>query len=107
IAMLFRGDADTPPELARLNGVDTGAMTRTLDRLEAKGLLRRERCHEDRRVVKIMLTEEGEAKAREIPANIARMLSQHLRGFTADDVAQLMHYLRHMLANGSDGGLLP
>src|SRR5690606_5654986 len=107
IAMLFRGNADTPAELARLNGVDTGAMTRTLDRLEAKGLLQRERCHEDRRVVKIMLTEEGEAKAREIPANIAHMLSQHLRGFDADEATRLMHYLRRMLANGSDGGFTP
>ena len=41
IALLCKGRADTPAELARLNGVDTGAMTRTLDRLEAKGLVRR------------------------------------------------------------------
>jgi len=78
IAMLYRGDADTPAELARLNGVDTGAMTRTLDRLEAKGLLRRQRCCEDRRVVKLALTEEGEAKARQIPANIASMINHYL-----------------------------
>ncbi|KOF52017.1 MarR family transcriptional regulator [Achromobacter sp. DMS1] len=107
IAMVSVGRADTPAELARLNGLDTGAMTRTLDRLEAKGLLRRVRCHEDRRVVKIVLTDEGEAKARQIPANIARTLSLHLRGFTADEVAQLMHYLRRMIANGSDAGLAP
>ena len=34
VAMLYRGRADTPAELARLTGTDTGAMTRTLDRLE-------------------------------------------------------------------------
>ena len=51
IAMVALGRADTPAELARLNGVDTGAMTRTLDRLEAKGLLRRARNQLDRRVV--------------------------------------------------------
>ena len=74
IAMVALGRADTPAELARLNGVDTGAMTRTLDRLEAKGLLRRARNQLDRRVVKIELTELGETKAREIPPNIALSL---------------------------------
>jgi DNA-binding MarR family transcriptional regulator len=52
-------------------------------------------------VVKIELTELGEAKAREIPANIARSLNHHLRGFSTDEVSQLMHFLRRMLANGS------
>ena len=107
IAMLYRGDADTPAELARLNGVDTGAMTRTLDRLEAKGLLRRQRCSEDRRVVKLALTEEGEAKARQIPANIANMINHYLRGFNTDEVAELMSYLRRILANSPDNELTP
>ena len=74
VAMLYRGRADTPAELARLTGTDTGAMTRTLDRLEAKGLLRRNRSQTDRRVVKLELTELGETKAREIPNNIAHVL---------------------------------
>ncbi|QKH33837.1 MarR family transcriptional regulator [Achromobacter pestifer] len=101
IALVFQGRADTPAELARLTGMDTGAMTRALDRLEAKGLLRRNRCQADRRVVKIELTELGEAKAREIPPNIARVLNYHLRGFSSDEVAQLKHLLRRMIANGS------
>ena len=105
--MLYRGDADTPAELARLNGVDTGAMTRTLDRLEAKGLLRRQRCSEDRRVVKLALTEEGEAKARQIPANLANMINHYLRGFNTDEVAELMSYLRRILANSPDNELTP
>lgn len=106
IAMVYAGRADTPAELARLNGVDTGAMTRTLDRLEAKKLLKRSRSQEDRRVVKIELTESGQAKAQLIPNNIARTLNHHLRGFSIDEVAQLKHLLRRMLANGSDVGSL-
>lgn len=101
VAMLYRGRADTPAELARLTGTDTGAMTRTLDRLEAKGLLRRNRSQTDRRVVKLELTELGETKAREIPNNIAHVLNHHLRGFSADEVQQLKHFMMRMLANGS------
>lgn len=107
LAMVFLGRADTPAELARLNDMDTGAMTRALDRLEAKGLLRRTRSQTDRRVVKIELTELGEAKAREIPPNIARSLNHHLRGFSADEVTQLMHFMRRMIANGSASSSAP
>jgi DNA-binding MarR family transcriptional regulator len=101
VAMVALGRADTAAELARLNEVDTGAMTRTLDRLEAKKLLRRQRCDQDRRVVKIELTEEGQAMAREIPANIARTLNHYLRGFSEAEVETLVHLMRRMLANGS------
>ncbi|AOB27634.1 MULTISPECIES: MarR family winged helix-turn-helix transcriptional regulator [Bordetella] len=104
LAMIATGRADTPAELARLINVDTGAMTRTLDRLEAKGLLRRVRSQEDRRVIKIELTPEGLAKAREIPAYIAKVLNHHLRGFSTEEVAQLQHMLRRIIANGSVGG---
>ena len=101
VAMVAMGRADTAAELARLNSVDTGAMTRTLDRLEAKKLLRRQRSDADRRVVKIEITEEGQAIAREIPANIARTLNHYLRGFSETEVELLMHFMRRMLANGS------
>lgn len=103
IIMLASGKANTPAELARLNNIDTGAMTRTLDRLEAKGLIRRTRSQEDRRVVNIELTELGHEKAAGIPPCIARSLNHHLRGFTKDEVTQLQHMLLRMLANGSDG----
>ena len=52
-------EINTPAELARVVTVDTGAMTRTLDRLEAKGFLTRQRCQEDRRVVLLELTPLG------------------------------------------------
>lgn len=107
IAMLYLGRADTPAELARLNGMDTGAMTRALDRLEAKGLLQRARSQQDRRVVKLELTELGEEKALNIPPNIARVLNHHLRGFSTDEVTQLMHFMRRMIANGSVSGAAP
>ncbi|WP_173425185.1 MarR family winged helix-turn-helix transcriptional regulator [Bordetella trematum] len=100
LTLIERGRADTSAELARIIGVDTGAMTRTLDRLQAKGLLQRQRSEEDRRVVRLELTPAGLAKAREIPAYIAKALNAHLRGFSADEVRQLRHLLTRMLANG-------
>src|SRR5438067_906227 len=58
---LFLGHASSAAELAGACDLDAGAMTRTLDRLEAKGLIRRVRSAEDRRVVNLALTEDGRA----------------------------------------------
>jgi len=46
-------------ELARELGITTGATTRLIDGLEEQGLLERDRCCVDRRVVKIAVTEAG------------------------------------------------
>ena len=51
----------TVAELARGCQVDAGAMTRMLDRLEAKALIKRVRSTADRRVVNIELTADGAA----------------------------------------------
>ncbi len=101
IICLARNRADTAAELAKIIAVDTGAMTRTLDRLEAKGLVARSRSQEDRRVVRLELTEAGQAIAREIPARISRTMQHHLRGFDAEELRMLTHFMQRMLANGS------
>ena len=59
---LSMGSASTVAELARECQLDAGGMTRLLDRLEAKGLVRRVRSSEDRRVVNLELTEPGRAR---------------------------------------------
>ena len=97
---LFLGHGTTAAELARLCQLDAGAMTRTLDRLEAKGLLRRVRSCEDRRVVNLELTDEGRHSAGQIPETLCKVLNAHLQGFTAAEVEQLKAMLLRMLGNG-------
>lgn len=99
LLLIHFGFGDTAAELARAGCVDTGAMTRMLDRLEAKQLLRRTRCPKDRRVVRIELTGEGERLCREIPYNLSRVLNSMLRGFTAEEVETFKGLARRMLAN--------
>ena len=78
---------------------DPGAMTRMIDRLEAKGLVRRVRTPSDRRRVLIELTDEGRAICPELIAHAVGVLNRFLEGFTRDDVAQLESLLQRMLAN--------
>jgi DNA-binding MarR family transcriptional regulator len=89
----------TAADLARIGCVDTGAMTRMLDRLEAKGLLRRSPCPNDRRVTQLELAAEGERLCREIPFGLARASNGLLRGFTPEEFEKLKGYLHRMLDN--------
>lgn len=95
------GQADTAAELARIVGMDTGAMTRMLDRLEHKGLVRRARSSDDRRVIKLELTEEGLHKARQIPPLLAKVSNTHLSDFNEAERALIKGMLHRMLANAT------
>lgn len=97
---LHMGHASTVAELARECKLDTGAMTRLLDRLEAKGLVARVRSSEDRRVVNLELTPEGKAAAKEIPAVLCDVQNAFLEGFTVAEWQQLKDLLRRIVANG-------
>ena len=90
---------DTVASLSRDLGNDPGAITRALDRLEAKGLVRRERSATDRRVVQVSLTEPGRSVAAHVPPVLAEVLNLHLVGFSADEWHTLLGLLQRMLGN--------
>lgn len=93
--------ADTVATLARESQVGCGSMTRMLDRLERKALLRRRRSSVDRRVVHLELTPKGRKVVEAILPLVVGELDQHLQGFSTSDVNRLTQLLQRMLANGS------
>src|SRR5215212_932520 len=66
VLMLWLKRADTVAGLARVSNMGVASMTRMLDRLEGKDLLRRERSELDRRVVNLRLTPKGRKVASKI-----------------------------------------
>jgi DNA-binding MarR family transcriptional regulator len=98
--VLLRSGPSTVAELARELQTDPGAMTRLLDRLESKGFCRRERSTDDRRVVNIELTAEGESAAQLVPVELSQVLNELLAGFSKTEWTQLKSFLQRMLANG-------
>jgi len=96
---LYMGSASTVAELARECQLDAGGMTRLLDRLETKGLLRRVRSSDDRRVVNLELTEPGRAAAKRIPAVLCGVQNAHMRGFTVEEWKLLRTLLGRILDN--------
>ena len=97
---LHLGRGGTVAELARECTSDAGAMTRLLDRLEAKGLVKRVRSTADRRVVNLELTEDGVQAAKRIPAVLCEVQNEHLAGFAKSEWQALKTYLGRMLDNG-------
>lgn len=81
-------------------------ITRLLDRLEQAGLIVRERCCEDRRVVRTQLTDAGRAKVDEMCAPLSAAVAARFGHMSRQELvtlAQLLNKLRgHMC--GSDGG---
>ena len=101
---LAEGAAHTAADLCRYMHYDTGAMTRILDRLEHKGLLRRERDRRDRRVVFLRIAPAGRAQLPRLLAVGSAVLEAHLAGFTPSEVVALRSYLERMIANGQARG---
>jgi DNA-binding MarR family transcriptional regulator len=97
---LHLGEATSVAGLARECNLDTGAMTRLLDRLEAKGLIARVRSSDDRRVVNLELTKEGREAARHIPAVLCKVQNAFLQGLSIEEWKQLKDLLRRVLDNG-------
>lgn len=98
--MLKIGRATTAFELAREMDVDAGAITRLLDRLEAKALVERVRSASDRRVVHLRLTPAGDAAAARVPHVLASVNNDFLRGFSEPEWKQLRKLIDRMAANG-------
>jgi len=90
----------TAADIARETGTDTGAVTRMLDRLEAKTLVQRTRSSDDRRVVNIELTAAGGLVAQKVPVLAINVLNRHLVGFDSDELEIMKGFLRRLLGNG-------
>ncbi|HEY3700333.1 MAG TPA: MarR family transcriptional regulator [Spongiibacteraceae bacterium] len=100
LMILSERNCYTAADLARETCGDTGAITRMLDRLEAKDMVRRVRSVEDRRVVNIELTQSGKLFAEKIPVVAINVLNRHLTGFSKEELETMKGFLRRLLSNG-------
>jgi DNA-binding MarR family transcriptional regulator len=100
-ALALAESAKSASDLCRGISYDAGAMTRMIDRLESKGLIRRNRRQDDRRVVYLELTEAGSRaypRMREVSMGV---VNRFLRGFSQVEARQLEGYLTRMLENAA------
>ncbi|MGO4808670.1 MarR family winged helix-turn-helix transcriptional regulator [Cupriavidus sp. 2MCAB6] len=93
LLLLTRGEAHTPFEMSKLLCIDSGLMTRMLDKLESKGLLARSRSVDDRRMVNLTLTEKGMAVAERIPEVAPKVLNARLKMFSPEEFTEFRRLL--------------
>jgi DNA-binding MarR family transcriptional regulator len=99
VMLLGDGAASTAAELCKILIYDPGAMTRLLDRLEKKGVLRRVRAKDDRRTVRLELTADGSKLYPRILDALVQVFNRLLHGFSKNEVQQLEQLLQRMVAN--------
>lgn len=93
---------DTPAELCRYLGLDSGSMTRMLDRLEQKGLILRNRCPEDRRQVRLALSADGQRLADRLPQVGAAAMNELVGVLQPEELKTLESLLAKVLLNAGD-----
>jgi MarR family transcriptional regulator, organic hydroperoxide resistance regulator len=76
-----------------------GTLTGVLDRMEERGLVRRERDRQDRRIYRIWLTEAGQELEQTLPQLVADMHEETWADVSASERAQFSQILDRAIAN--------
>src|SRR5258705_10959908 len=97
-------------ELSRRVGIASTTAVPALDRMEARGLLKRTRDPNDRRKYFVGLTDEGRALVEKLMPEIVEMISTSLEGISRDELRtfwNVLHKLENnlsVISNGSGNG---
>jgi len=86
---LWHQDGLTITELGDKLNLKTSTVTALADRMERDGLLQRKRNDEDRRVVRIYLTEKSRSLKGKIPDFEQYIMDQLLKGITSQEIKTL------------------
>jgi DNA-binding MarR family transcriptional regulator len=103
--LLVLKDAGHPlrlSQLARLLVQEAQSVTSLVDRLEGKGLVRREPDRQDRRAINLVLTPEGEAVANELIAAVQDTLAENFAPLSTSDLKAFTERLRALRAHGAE-----
>ncbi|GAB1155650.1 MULTISPECIES: MarR family winged helix-turn-helix transcriptional regulator [Paenibacillus] len=94
LGMLLREQRCMAVDVARQLSLSSGATTIVLNQLESEGLIQRVRSEEDRRIVWLSLTEDGEQLAKSLTANRGRMTWELLQALTEEEQQQMIGMLK-------------
>lgn len=87
----------SPGQLAAQTLVTSGTITNRVDRLEARGLVRREPDPNDRRGVRVLLTADGQARVDGAIEDLLDSEREILSGITSEESAMLARVLRQLM----------
>ena len=89
----------TATELTEVLTADASRVSRLVNALTERGLLRRIRRSDDRRVVRLLLTGEGQTVAQDVVARVQEYEDKLLDGVSEEEGAAALAVLSKVLAN--------
>ncbi len=92
------GVVSTCADIARHLGQDTGATTRMVDQLEARGYVVRRRSRDDRRVIDLSLTSSGRKVVNSLAPHLIGFWNAMLADFTSAEFTVLISLLQRLVA---------
>jgi len=101
LSLLLVQDGLTIGSMAQMRGVDAPAATGIISRLEQIGLLERRHDREDRRVVKVYLTEEGRDISRTLVSPVENFEQSMKRRFAEGELDRFLADLQRLIGNAS------
>jgi MarR family transcriptional regulator, multiple antibiotic resistance protein MarR len=99
LKIVLKGNARSACELCKFMDYDRGAMSRMIDRLESKNLIRRVPLAHTRRTMALEVTAAGKAAFPKMEACLDRVVGRLLRGVTKAQVREAEKVLKRMLEN--------
>jgi len=104
LSLLLAQDGLTIGTMSQMRGVDAPTGTGIITRLEQNGLVERRHDREDRRVVKVYLTDEGRDIVNTLASPVEQFDQSTKRGFSEGEQDRLRAQLQQIIANVSEIG---
>jgi MarR family multiple antibiotic resistance transcriptional regulator len=99
LKIVLKGNANSACELCKFMDYDRGAMSRMIDRLESKNLIRRVPLAHTRRTMALEVTAAGKAAFPKMEACLDRVVGRLLKGVTKTQAREAEKVLKRMLEN--------
>ena len=94
LEVLFLQGKQTIQQIGTSILIASGSMTYVIDKLEQKGLLNRNACPDDRRVIHVILTEDGNDLMQKIMPNHQDMVTYMFGSLTEDESETMVKLLK-------------
>ncbi|GHO46259.1 MarR family winged helix-turn-helix transcriptional regulator [Ktedonospora formicarum] len=104
LSLLLAQNGMTIGTMSQKRGVDAPAATGIITRLEQIGLVERQHDREDRRVVKVYLTEEGRDISQTLAISVEHFEQSLKRGFVEGELDHFLAQLQQLILNAAEVG---
>jgi len=104
LSLLLGQDGMTIGTMSQKRGVDAPTATGIITRLEQNGLVERRHTREDRRVVKIYLTDEGRDISNTLVSSVEHFEQHMKRGFSESALDRFLAQLQQLIVNAAEIG---